>query len=219
MGSVQINVRGSHSVTVPSQRATVHASVSHDGPVAEPVFASVTEALARVRASVEALYDPDGGPVNWYAIDQVRVGSHRPWNADGEQLPRVYTAAVSLAVRFSDFDALGRWVGATAASGEVAIGTIDWTLTRRTRAKLERKTRQEALRDAQRRAQDYADALDLGTVRVVSVSDPGLGPPMGRTMVKAVAMSGAPEPAELSLRPEDIEVGADVEATFTVARR
>lgn len=219
MGSVQINVRGSHTVTATPERATVRAAVSQDGPDPESVFAAVSATLARVRAGIEALYDPDHGPVTRYAVDQVRVGSHRPWNADGERLPLVHNAAVAVAATFRDFDALSSWVAANANESGVQIGSVDWTLTRRTRAKLERRARRRALRDAQRRAQDYADALDLGAVRVVTVSDPGVGAPIGRKMVFAAAMSDVPDEQRVSLRPEDVEIEAAVEATFAVARR
>ncbi len=64
----------------------------------------------RSRGSIKALHHPKRGPVTWYALDQVRMGSHRPWDSDGEQLPLVHSAAVSMAVKFRDFDELARWV-------------------------------------------------------------------------------------------------------------
>jgi uncharacterized protein YggE len=82
---------------------------------------------------------------------------------------------------------------------------------------VERKTRQKAVRDAKRRAQDYADALDLGTVRVRRISDPDLSErPMEKMILArsmAVSADGAPA---FELRPEEITIAAEVEATFTV---
>lgn len=218
MASVVITVRGTHTVARAPERATVYASVSHDGPDPQPVFDAVTRTMQSVRESIETLHDPDRGPVTWFAVDQVRVNAHRPWNIEGEQLPLVHSAAASVAVRFRDFDVLARWISGNAALPGFTIGSVDWTLTRRRRAKLERKTRREALRDAARRAQDYADALDLGPVRVRSVSDPGTAGPAAVVRMTSVAASMDDAP-HLELRPDDVEIAAHVEATFTVSRR
>lgn len=212
---VDIHVRGSHTAELPPTRATVHATVSQDGPDPAPVFAAVTASLGVLRSSIEVLHHRDNKAVTWFAIDQVRLGSHRPWNSDREQLPLVHNATVSVTVRFRDFDALGRWVSANAGLAGLNVGAVDWTLTRRSRLRAERRARQEALRDARRRAQDYADALGLGKVRVRTVSDPGLAGPVQRKVMLAGAMAAAPAgPPEIDLRPKDVEVHAEVEATF-----
>lgn len=199
------------------QRATVYAAITQDGPHPDPVFAAVADSLATLRASIADL--AKAGAVRWYSVDQIRLGSHRPWNADGEQLPLVHSAAVSVAVRFKDFDALSRWVSAQAGLPGLAIGHIDWTLRRRTRAKTERSTRKAALRDARRRAQDYADALDLGTVRVRTISDPGVGGASGRVRLANSMAAPLDGPPEIDLEPEPVEVAAHVEATFDIAVR
>ena len=217
---VEISVRGQHSVTLPPERATVHAALALEGPQPEPVFQAVAAALAEVAVSIEALHHPRKGPVTWYAFDQVRVGSRRPWHTDGEELPLVHTAAVSIAAEFRDFDELARWVSWSAGVDGLSISYVDWALTETKRLKVERTTRQKAVRDAQRRAQDYADALDLGKVVVRAISDPGVSrsAPMARAMMAA---DGAPGEgaAEFALRPDDVEIAAAVEAVFTVAGR
>ena len=217
MTAVQIIVRGSHSVTLAPQRATVHATVSGQGRSAEPVFEKVATALAGVSTSIDALHHPKRGPVTKYTIDQVRTGSHRPWNAEGKQLALVHTAAVSITAVFIEFGELAAWVAAVAGIDGVGIGHISWELTDATRLEVERKTRQKAVRDAKRRAQDYADALDLGTVRVRRISDPDLSErPMEKMILArsmAVSADGAPA---FELRPEEITIAAEVEATFTV---
>ena len=216
--SVEINVRGQHTVTLPPERATVHAALTQEGPQPEPVFEAVAAALAEIVASIEARHHPKKGPVTWYAFDQVRLGARRPWNKDGEQLPLVHSAAVSIAVEFRDFDELARWVSWSAGVEGLSVSFVDWALTEAKRLKVERATRQKAVRDAQRRAQDYADALDLGKVVVRGISDPGVGgpAPMARAMMAADGMpaGGAPE---FALRPEDVEIAASVEAVFAVA--
>ncbi len=216
MTDVAINVRGSHRVTMPSELAIVHATVSADGPAPEPVVQFVAAALAGVTASLESRHDPEAGPVTRYSVEQVRKGAHRPYNQDGRQLPLVHTAAASVTATFTDFDDLSAWVDRVAALDGVGIGYIEWTLTDATRHAVEREIRQEAVRAAKRRAQDYADAMDLGPVRVRSISDPGLsGPGEPRVMMAKAMAAPAGGPAEITLRPADIEVSAEVEAAFT----
>jgi len=220
MTAVEITVRGSSSVRLAPERATVHATLSAQGRSAEPVFEKVAIALAEVSTSIDALHHPKRGPVTRYTIDQVRTGSHRPWNAEGKPLALVHTAAVSITAVFTDFGELAAWIGAAAGIEGLSIGYVDWSLTDAKRLDAERKTRQKAVRDASRRAQDYADALDLGPVRVRSISDPGLGTSGHPEVRLAKAMAAPPDgAAEFELRPEQIEIDAAVEATFVIERR
>lgn len=217
MTPVEITVRGSHTVYLPPEQATVYANVGAEGPDPQPVFDLVVRSLADVTRSLESRQHAENGPVTKLVIDQVRRGSHRPFTRDGEQLPLIHTATVSLAATFIDFEDLAAWVSESSGIPGLGIGHIDWTLTDARRLTVERKTRQKAVRDARRRAQDYADALDLGPVAVRTISDPGVGG-MGQRkvmMASAVAdsMGGAPQ---VSLRPDDVQIEAQVEATFVV---
>ena len=217
MAPVQITVRGTHTVTVHPEQATVHAMLSGEGRSAESVFQAVAARLAEVRGSLESRHQPKNGPVTRYVIDQIRIGSHRPFHPDGEQLPPVQTASVSITATFTDFDDLAAWIRWCGHIDGLGITFIDWALTAASRRKVERKTRQQAVRDARRRAQDCADALDLGAVEVSSISDPGLGGPVQRTVLMAAA-SAAPAAGsgDFALRPDDVEVAAEVEAVFIV---
>lgn len=219
MTTVEIRVRGSHTTTLPPELATVRAAVSFDGPAAEPVLAAAAGALARVGASIEERHHAKRGPIIRYAIDQVRTGAHRPWNADGVQLPMVHTAAASITATFVDFDELTRWVSQIASIEGLAVSSIDWDLSEVKRRKSERLARQKAVRDAARRAQDYADALGLGSVAVSAVNDPGLADTVQRKVVMANSMAPGGGPPQLTLRPEDVEIHAEVEATFVIPGR
>ena len=46
MTAVEITVRGTHSITLAADRATVHAGLNAEGRSAETVFQKVTSALA-----------------------------------------------------------------------------------------------------------------------------------------------------------------------------
>lgn len=217
MKPVQITVRGSHTVRLAPEQATVYANVGADGPAPEPVFDSVAAAMADVTRSLQARNDAERPTVTKFAVDQVRRGSHRPFNRDGEQLPLVHTATASVTATFTDFDDLAAWVGWSAAVPGLGITGIEWALTDSRRLRAERKARQKAVRDARRRAQDYADALDLGPVRIRTISDPGLGGSWQPKVMMANAV-GAPAGGfpEISLRPAEVEIEAQIEAIFTV---
>lgn len=218
MTDIEINVRGSHTTTLPPERGTVHATLALEGPEPQPVFDAVTAALATVGASIEGLHDPELGPVTWYSFDQVRRSSRRPWHKDGKRLPLVHSAAVAIEAKFRDFDALGEWVAWSAGVEGLEVHHTDWALTAVRRVEVERMTRQQAVRDAKLRAQDYAGALELGSVEVHGISDTGLsrGADGARTnLVDSIAGDGSPE---FALRPEHVSITAEVEATFVAKR-
>ncbi|MBU3751992.1 MAG: SIMPL domain-containing protein, partial [Mycobacterium sp.] len=147
MTDVVITVRGSHAVTSSPEQATVYAVVSADGPAPEPVFGLVAASLAELTESL---------PVTRYTVEQIRTGAHRPYNQDGHQLPLVHTASAAVTATFTDFEDLAAWIGRTAGLAGLAVNHIEWALTEQRRLTVERETRQEAVRDARRRAQDYA---------------------------------------------------------------
>lgn len=217
MTPVEITVRGSHTVRAAPEQATVYATLAADGPEPQPVFDVVAAALVDVTRSLESRLHVDNAPVTTFLVEQARRSSHRPYNSQGKQLPPVHTATVSISATFTDFDDLAAWVGWSAGVPGLGVHHIDWALTEATRLHAERTTRQEAVRDARRRAQDYADALDLGPVTVRTISDPGTGGPVMPKVMMARAMSDVGEPPQISLRPDEVQIEAQVEAGFTAS--
>ncbi|MEI2784374.1 MAG: SIMPL domain-containing protein [Candidatus Nanopelagicales bacterium] len=203
MADITIEVRGAAHTTVAPERATVHAAVTFDGAEATQVKTQVSHAVQRVREGLEHLQWR--GALEGFSVDRVQVSAHRPWNEQGEQLPLIHTASVGIRATFTDFSE----VGAVALAEDLTVHDIEWHLTPATRAQVERDTRQAALRDAVVRAQDYADTLNLGTVQVRSVQDPG--PAQHAPMMRAAAMAEA----TLDLAPAAIEIEAQVLASFT----
>ena len=158
--------------------------------------------------------------MTWWSAQQLRTWSQRPWHKDGKQLPLVHHAAVEVEVKFRGFTALSRWVGEhIAATAGFRVGSVNWTLTEVRRDALITDARTRAVHDAAARAQQYADALDLGTVRPVAIADAGMlsaaGQPeggTGATFLRAAAATGGG--GDVELIPEDIEVAATVDARF-----
>ncbi|MEV1294216.1 SIMPL domain-containing protein [Pseudonocardia sp. NPDC049635] len=221
-GEVVIRVRGEHEREVPAERGTAHVVVRAQGPEPGPVRAQVEADTAAVLADVRAWHDPDAGPVRRYVVDQVRTSVQQPTHK-GRPRPAVHHASVSVSVEFDDVARLGGWLSSLGSVAGAQLRGIGWDLAREHRRELERSVRQEALRQARERAQDYADALDLGPVRPRQVADVGLlgSAPAPAPLARATfAAAAVPESADDGLgellRPDDVTVQAAVEAEFVV---
>jgi len=218
-----ITVQGSHSAWYGAERATVSASVHTDGAEREPVFAGAVEASEAVRGLIEASYNKEAGPITRWSSDTVRVWSERPWNNEGRQLDPVYHSAIDFTAKFSDFEALAKWVEAVASVNSVTVGSIDWDLTEATRTSATVEVRSRAVKDAVAKATIYAQSIGLGTVKAIALADPGMlgdpsspqlpSPSMLAASARKFSMdaSGAPS---LALKPEEIVVASVVDARF-----
>jgi uncharacterized protein YggE len=106
-------------------------------------------------------------------------------------------------------------------TGGFRVGHVEWALTTDRRDDLLRGVRTEAVKDAARRAQQYADALGLGEVRPLAIADSGMLGTASRAgggyeiapVGRAMSVGSAPE---IEFEPEDIEVSATVDARFVV---
>ncbi|GAA3544763.1 SIMPL domain-containing protein [Nocardioides daeguensis] len=221
----EFTVRGSHSAFQPPERGTAQITLAFQGPAMQPVYDRVVGDLEAVTASVRELHDPANGPVTWWATQHVRTWAERPWNQDGKQLPLVHHASVGMQVKFRDFARLTSWVGRLVDAAEgFRLDGVTWALTEARRVELERTVRAAAVKDAARRAQEYADALGLGPVRPVAVADAGMLSqgisPMGgagpAAFMRLAAKDTGGSGPELELSPEDIEISAQVDARFLV---
>lgn len=222
LSDVSITVRGAFESSYRPERATVHLAVSVEGATKDTVFAAASQSAAAVAGSVTPLLDAESGPVTWWASDQVRTWSHRPWAENGRQLPQVHHAAVDFQIRFSDFEALSRWLAGVAGLPGVSVTGIDWTLTDQRRAQLLNQVRAAAVLDAREKAQSYAGSLGLSLLRPVAVADVGMlgdgregteAAPSPR-MALASRTSMRAEAAEISFSPQDIVLDAQVDARF-----
>ncbi|MBI5340562.1 MAG: SIMPL domain-containing protein [Mycolicibacterium rufum] len=222
--STEITVRGSFSAFQPPERGTVHASISYHGAEKDRVYDEVARDLEAVKESIRRLEDGDNGAVTWWSAAQLRTWSHRPRNEDGGQLPPVHFASIGVEVKFRDFTALSQWVGEHLTETEgFELSYVEWALTTESRDELVTRVRTRAVQDAAARAQLYADALDLGTVRPVAIADAGMLGAQGQSLsadgigsLRAARASSGESP-DVQLVPEDITVSATIDARFVAA--
>lgn len=219
MTGVRITVRGEFVAHLPPERATVQLNVALEGPAPAPVYNAVGASSEQVSAGITALHGPDG-PVTWFVSDSVRTWAARPWNQDGRQLPIVHHASVAVQVKFNDFEAMSIWLGSVVEIEGVGIEGLDWTLTEMKQREATRQVRSEAVRNAREKAQEYADALDLGPVHVLEIADAGmLGANLytsSDNVAMAYARGGTANGPEIEFIGEDIPVATSIDARFEI---
>ncbi|KAA0022490.1 SIMPL domain-containing protein [Antrihabitans cavernicola] len=215
---VEITVAGRAEVSYQPERCTVHLRLGFESERKATAHSATAALLADLQKRIRKLYDATKGPVNWWSADQLRNSQHRPFNQDGKQLPFVYSSAVTVEVKFSDLSAVGSFVEQLGEVDGVNINRLEWALTSKSRDGYTQHVRDLAVRDAVAKATTYARSLGLGTVSPLAIADPGL---LGRG-----AVGGAPVQAarfmsakaggggDLEMKPDYIELAADVEARF-----
>lgn len=213
-----IAVTGRAEERIEPELGAVSLTVGTSGRDRESILGSVGESHQRLLEEIREL-DASGALESWSA-GQLRVWSHRPWNAEGRQLPLVHQANADVEVVFRDLSALGAWVGAASGTPNVTVGGIDWRLTDATRDRVQEAAQRGAVADAVRKAGVYAEALGLGAPAPVELADHGMlseqPVPMihKATMVRAMAadVGGAPAP---EFAPAKLVLEASVDARFS----
>ena len=215
-----IAVTGRAEERVEPELGAVSLTVGTSGGNRESILRSVGESHERLLEEIREL-DASGALESWSA-GQLRVWSHRPWNAEGRQLPLVHQANADVEVVFRDLAALGAWVGSVSGTTNVAVGGIDWRLTDATRDRVQESAQRAAVADAVRMAGVYAEALSLGTPAPVELADHGMlseqpVPMMHKaTLARAmVADGGAATSPEFA--PAKLLLEAYVDARFSAA--
>lgn len=212
-----IAVNGRAEERVEPELGAVSLTVGSSSGDRESLLRDVSAGHERLLAEIREL-EASGALESWSA-GQLRVWSHRPWNAEGRQLPLVHQANADVEVVFSDLSALGGWLGRISETRNIAVGGIDWRLTDATRERVLETAQRAAVADAIRKAGVYASALGLGEPVPVELADSGMlttPQPIQRAhqavLMRAVADAGPPEP---EMAPAKLVVEAAVEARFS----
>lgn len=215
---VLIAVHGSASRFLPAERGTVRLSIGLEHDDRATVVQQV--GLLHERFVADAKSFVHAGAATWWGSDQVRVRPERRYLKDSETHRWVQVASADVRVRFRDFDALSSWVEQAGSAAGASIDGVDWTVTEQHRAHAQREVRVEAVQDAVQRAEAYASAIGGTGVTLQAVWEPGLRPNVsggfdggGGGMARAMAMKSG---GGLELRPDDIELAAEVTADFVV---
>lgn len=216
--TLDITVRGTAEQRHPAERAIVWMAAAIEGSDKQQVFADALAIQEPLTGQLKELVNLQA--VQTWSSDQVRVFSHRPWEADGKRGAIVHVARLQVRAEFVDFERLSGFLDHWSGVEGVDISGISWDVTAKNRRVYEAEVRKAAVDDAVAKAQSYADAVRRGRVVAVQLADPGMlgGPGEGPVpMMKAASadmMRGGGGP-ELELTPEEIVIEVEVDARFT----
>lgn len=219
MSEVIITVRGESETRVTAERATVHLAVRTDGADRPTAVEAAMRFAETLRASITARHG--SGTIAEWTSKRLSVTADRPWNSEGKRLAPVFSASISFTATFTDASELSVWVSEISAWDGVEVGVVDWHLTSATRARVEGEVAAAAVGVAVARARSYAQALGLTEVTPVEIADAGListGPePQAKGMMRAMAMDAVGSAPTMEYEPDEIAVGATVEARFSAS--
>jgi uncharacterized protein len=211
-------VRGEAVLEVDPDIARIEVSVAAvDGDRAE-TMRLLTERAAAVAKVLDAFPDV----IEKADTSGVRVSPQLPGRPGSDQAPG-YHGAVYHAITVTGFDRLGELMAQLAEQELTQVGGPWWEL--RPGSPAYRRVRVAAVRDAVRRARDYAAALGSELAGLIELADTRLlsdsrSQPEALTSSKAALphrVRVAPERLSIDLIPARQVVRATVEARFTIA--
>jgi len=213
-----IAVRGSYTAEVPPDLARVDVSVGAHSADRARALRDLTARIEEVRTALAAY----GG-----AVDTVETGALwvRPQFKDKRPTERItgYLAGVQLTATVVDAAVLGDLLLRLADRDMVSLQGPFWAL--RPDSDALRQARTEAVRDARRRAEEYAAALGSRLTGLVEIADTGLSSaaevyPAGAPFALARASGSGivADEVEFDVTPVPQTVSASVEARFTLTQ-
>ena len=202
---------------MPPELARVHVSVGARSADRAQALRYLTSRLEEARALLSAYGD---------AVESVDTGALwvRPQFKDGGR-PRErvtgYLAGAALTAAVVDFAVLGDLVLRLADRELVSLQGPFWEL--RPGSEAYRRARTEAVRDARRRAEEYAAAAGARLTGLVEIADTGLSTPEHAPMAAAGLFRTAKDTSVADDITFDVEpvpqtVSATVEARFTATQ-
>ncbi|MFE9447645.1 SIMPL domain-containing protein [Streptomyces sp. NPDC006739] len=178
---------------------------------------STLDDLTRRNAAALDLLKSYGDAVRQLSTGAFSLSPELAERGRGERV-RGYRGSVYLTAEFTDFTALGE---VTTRLADLELTRVDgpwWAL--RPDSPVHGEARQQAAREAVRRAREYAQALGTSLTALVELADTGAERPRAAfdrgTRRLAVADSAQP-PQPLDLEPPRLRVTAQVSAHFTMA--
>ena len=206
-----VAVRGEWTAEVPPELARVRVSVGARSADRATALRDLARRVDEVRATLAGC----GPAVESVAASPLRV---RPQFRDGRPRERVtgHVAGVHLTVVVVDPEVLGDLLVRLADRDMVELTGPWWEL--RPGSEVHRRARTEAVRDARRRAEEYAAAAGSRLTGLVEIADTGLSGAPVSAAPAAFLTTGAQETVTFDVEPVPQTVHAAVQARFTLAQ-
>lgn len=226
MKELTIEVHGAATVAERADFAILSIAVSSEGPSQEVVSGAVKETSNDLQAELASLSGDDQAPVSSYSMTALNTMSYlvrhhgEPRRSAAPPEQRQFKASINFSVTFRRFETLADVITILMGREHVGINGIDWRLTEQKQNHIGSQCRKQALRDAMRKAEDYAEVLGRAILPVQIVAERTHSHSRGltRAMVMDTTSYGPPQAAapgmHLSLEPEDVEFTNEVTVTF-----
>ena len=235
MGNLEIEVRGTSTITRDPERATLSITISSQGLTQETVSEEVSSTFNRLQQSFTelapktstGLATPEAA-ITTFSTSFLRSWSNVPFDIDGKTMQRVYHASSGFEVIFRDFKKLGNVASELFLMPHVTVNRIDWRLTDPTMKALGAESRKKSMLDAISKANDYASVLGREVV-AVKVTDQGASShgmamqsyavqqaQQARQMrsISTTASTTASTPGGIALTPEKVVLSGSIHVTF-----
>ncbi|KAJ5199233.1 hypothetical protein N7491_000210 [Penicillium cf. griseofulvum] len=185
MAPLKIVLQGTSCITRQPERGALRLIIQRSGSSQDSVSKDVTETSNEINQLFKELSPRtetgetiSGSPVTSFSSTSLHTGSQQPPHISGKPQPMVYYASLVLNALFQDFTKLNEIVGMLISHPNVEIQSLDWCLTEVTKKALSSESRQDAMRDAVQKANDYASVIGREVV-AVSISEIGGGTQLG----------------------------------------
>ena len=225
--ALEVEVRGTSSITRDPERAVLSLNVASEGPFQEVVSQEVTSTCNELHQSFIPLAaqtsTDEAGPEA--AITSFSTSSLHSWSRtllDPETkkpLPWVYHASSGFEVIFQNFETLGSVASKLFLMPHVTVNHVHWRLTGASFQDLGADSRKQAMEDAISKAKDFASVLGR-EIAVVGVFDEGsytngVTPQVELPRKKGQALSSTQSVLDgISLSPEKVVVTGRVRVKF-----
>jgi len=209
-----VAVRGSWTGDVPPELASVQLSVGARSGDRAQALRDLTRRTEELRATLEGY---------GAAVERVDTGVLwvRPQVKDGRPRERItgYLAGAQLTATVVEFTVLGDLLLRLGDRDMVTLAGPFWAL--RPDSEAYRRARTEAVRDARRRAEEYAAAIGSRLTGLLEIADTGLSAPEPVSFAAAgsfrMAKDSVADEVAFDVAPVPQSVSAVVEARFTVS--
>lgn len=205
-----LSLSGEGTVEAQPELAIIQVGVAVTAKIAKDALAENSKLLAAaLNAAKESGIEPRDLQTTGLALrpDIVRAEKWPNREVVGYQANNLVT------MRVRDISKLGGLLDRLVVLGINDIRSISFSVANP--APLIEQARAEAIKDAMRKAEKYAEAANLRIVRVLSITESGIEAPLPRPFVLTRAAS-APRP-EVPIESGEITYRARVSATFEIA--
>jgi hypothetical protein len=173
-----LEVQGHAVIPLPAERAHIDVHIASSGPDKAKVSSEVLSSARVIEALLYDLSPEDesaeakaSAALAHWSKTSLSATSHRPYDNEGNQKDREYTARINFDIRFQDFKALGGFGAHISALPHVELPNIEWKLKPVTEYNFRAQLRKKAAEDAFRKAQDYCEVFGCVNLQPVALGE------------------------------------------------